>query len=213
MQIRYAVADFNSVDLPSARYDLVCFHQSLHHVLALERLLGQVRRSLRAGGLLYLDEFIGPSRTLWNEHTIRWHRALYHCLARDIRHSDELAIPIQHEDASEAIRSSEIYSRLVIGFSIEHFRGYGGNLLAVLIPNLVFESLTDELVHAIIEAEQSLLAVGIPHFYAVIVARPKVGAAAHLADLRYYVEQRFPQLTVPVRSFIRRLRGRQQSYV
>ena len=44
---RYSIADFNVVTLELSRYDLICFHQSLHHVEALEHLLFQVRRALR----------------------------------------------------------------------------------------------------------------------------------------------------------------------
>jgi SAM-dependent methyltransferase len=209
--IHYSIADFNTVTLEPSRFDLICFHQSLHHVEALEHLLLQVRRALKPGGMLYLDEFVGPSRTFWSEYTIRWYRALYQMFPRSVRYFDQLAIPIQEEDPSEAIRSSEILSRLAIGFSIEEFRGYGGNVLAVLFPNCVVEQLTDEQVRTMIAAEESLLGAGAPHFHAVIVARPKRGAASVLADFRYRIERSFPSVTVPLRSLIRRLRERPES--
>ena len=38
-RIRYFAADFNRPALPRGRYDIVLFHQSLHHVGKLERLL------------------------------------------------------------------------------------------------------------------------------------------------------------------------------
>jgi SAM-dependent methyltransferase len=210
--IEYSVADFNVATLAPSSFDLICFHQSLHHVQALEHLLFQVRRALRPGGMLYLDEFVGPSRTFWDENTLRWYRAMYHLLPRDVRYFDDFAMPIQEEDPSEAIRSSDILSRLVIGFAVEEFRGYGGNLLAMLFPDLVVERLTDQQVHTMIDAERALLKGGAPHFHAVIVARPKRGAAAVLADFRYRLEQRFPRFTVPLRSIVRRLRGRPESY-
>lgn len=209
--IRYWIADFNTVRLERRTYDLICFHQSLHHVLALEHLLLQVRRALDAGGLLYLDEFIGPSRTYWTDYTVRWYRSLYQFFPRSQRHFDELELPIQKEDPSEAIRSSELLSRLLVGFRIDHFRGYGGNLLAVLFPNLIVESLTDGQIELMIRAEQSLLAAGAPHFHGVIVARPRQGAGAMLADLRYRIEHAFPGVTAPLRSLVRRLRGRQEN--
>ncbi|MEO6487006.1 MAG: class I SAM-dependent methyltransferase [Thermoanaerobaculia bacterium] len=212
MSISYSVADFNSLRLPEGGYDLVCFHQSLHHVQELEHLLRQVRKALRPGGLLYLDEFIGPSRTFWNDYTIRWYRALYRLFPRNVRYFDEFAMPIQEEDPSEAIRSSEIYSRLVIGFSIEQFRGYGGNLLAMLFPDLLVDQLPGDLVRTVIAAEQSLIAAGAPHFHAVIIARPKFGFSGRLADIRYRAEDKLPHITQPFRSFIRRLRGRREDY-
>jgi SAM-dependent methyltransferase len=211
MTINYSVADFNSVILERGAYDLICFHQSLHHVRALEHLLGQVRRALREDGLLYLDEFIGPSRAFWTEYTIRWYRALYHFFPRDVRHFDQFAIPVQEEDPSEAIRSSEIYSRLVIGFSVDAFRGYGGNLLAMLFPGLMVQKLPDELVRKIIAGEQALIAAGAPHFHALMVARPKRGAAGLFGAFRYRVEHAFPRLTKSLRVWIRRLRGRDEA--
>jgi len=210
--INYWVADFNTIQLARARYDLICFHQSLHHVTALEHLLRQVKRALRPSGVLYLDEFIGPSRAFWNDKTLGWYRALYHLFPGTVRCFDEFEMPIQKEDPSEAIRSSEILSRLVIGFSIEEFRGYGGNILAMLFPDLVVERLTDEQVGAMINAEERLIASGSPHFHALIVARPKLGAASLFADLRYRLEHRFSNLTTPLRAFIRRVRGKQRTY-
>jgi hypothetical protein len=56
-----------------------------------------------------------------------------------------------------------------------------------------------------------LIGAGAPHFHAVIVARPKGGTASVLADLRYRIEHSFPSVTVPLRSLIRRLRGRPES--
>lgn len=210
--IRYWIADFNTIKLQPAAYDLICFHQSLHHVQALEHLLRQVRRALRQDGLLYLDEFIGPSRTYWNDDTVRWYRALYQVFPRDVRYFEEFPMPIQKEDPSEAIRSSEIYSRLTIGFSIESFRGYGGNILAVLFPSFVVDRLTNDQVAVLIALEQALLGAGAPHFYAVIAARPKTGVAAAVADLRYGIEHRFPAITQPLRSILRRLRGKRETY-
>jgi SAM-dependent methyltransferase len=201
--VNYFVGDFNTIALPRGRYDMVCFHQSLHHVAALERLLRHVRHSLRPGGLLYLDEFVGPSRTDWNEYQVRWYRALYHCFPRNVRYFDEAAMPIQHDDPSEAIRSSEILSRLVIGFRVVHFRGYGGNIMAVLFPNLHVERLTGEQVDTMIRSEQALIAAGDPHFHAVIVAEPKPGA---FPTFRYVVEDAFPKSTKRLRAMIRVMR-------
>ena len=206
--IAYSIADFNAAELARNAYDLVCFHQSLHHVQALEHLLFHVRRALRPGGMLYLDEFVGPSRTYWNDRTIEWYRALYHFFPREVRYFDEFAMPIQEEDPSEAIRSSEILSRLLVGFSIEEFRGYGGNLLAMLFPDLLVDRLSEAQVADLIDAEKALIGAGAPHFHAVIVARPKQGAAALFADLRYRAEHRFPGVTLPLRDWLRRIRRR-----
>jgi SAM-dependent methyltransferase len=207
-RVHYSVADFNSVKLPRGKYDLICFHQSLHHVAALEHLMKEVAHALTDDGVLYLDEFIGPSRNDWNEYQIRWYRALYEYFPREVRFFDTFQMPIQEEDPSEAIRSSEIVSRLAIGFTIEHFRGYGGNVLAMMFPDLVVENLSDDQVRMMIRSEQALIAAGDTHFHAVIVAKRKRSRAQRvIADLRYSIEARYPQMTTKLRAFIRFLRA------
>lgn len=202
--INYFPADFNELVLPRSSYDIVFFHQSLHHVSRMERLLSQVRHSLRPGGLIYLDEFIGPSRTYWSELRIAWYRALYQLIPREFRYFDEFAMPIQYDDLSEAIRSGEIMSRLDLGFHIQHVRGYGGNILAMMFPDLHVPKLPDELVAALIDAERSFLASGVESFHAIIVAAPKTGTDAMAASLRYLLD---PKLKRLVRD-ARRISGR-----
>jgi len=204
-QIAYFVDDFNTIELPRAKYDLVCFHQSLHHVEKLERLLWQVRRTLTPDGLLYLDEYVGPSRTYWNARSTRWYRVLYHLLPRGVRYFDDFQPPVQPDDPSEAVRSGDILSRVAIGFDIEAFRGYGGNLLAVLFPDLSLPHVTDADVTTLIEAEQMLLEGGDHPFYAALIARPK--ARGVMPALRYTIEGAYPDMTRRLRDVIRRLRG------
>lgn len=212
-RIHYTLADFNTVQLSPSTYDFICFHQSLHHVQELEHLLEQVLTALVPDGILYLDEFVGPSRDYWNEARIRWYRALYQFFPREFRHFDEFAMPIQEEDPSEAIRSSEILSRLLIGFDIENFRGYGGNILAMMFPDLLVHKLTEDQVLTMIDCEKALIAAGAPHFHAIIVARPRTGTLQRLfARSRYKTESTFPGATTWIRSLIRSLRGRSESF-
>jgi len=114
---------------------------------------------------------------------------------QNVRYFDDFAMPIQEEDPSEAIRSADIFSRLVVGFDVEQFRGYGGNILAVMFPDLVVPNLSDEQVDMLIRIEKSLLYGGDTHFHAVITARPKRDALRRLvAHLRYRIEPVFPRL-------------------
>jgi len=203
-RIRYSIGDFNSIRLPRRTYDLVCFHQSLHHVSELEHLLDQVRRSLKDDGLLYLDEFVGPSRGDWNDYAIRWYRAMYQLFPRDRRFFESFAMPVQEEDPSEAIRSGDILTRLFIGFDVEEFRGYGGNLLAMLFPDLRVETLDDEMVRTIILAERAMLGSGARDFHAIITARPKRGV---IPSIRYRLEGRYPRAANRLRAVRDAIRG------
>ena len=60
--IRYYAADINTIELPKEAYDAVWIHHSMHHFEALEHICRQIRQSLKPGGLLILNEYIGPNR-------------------------------------------------------------------------------------------------------------------------------------------------------
>jgi 2-polyprenyl-3-methyl-5-hydroxy-6-metoxy-1,4-benzoquinol methylase len=61
-QIHYQVEDLNQIILPVQYYDVVFAAGAIHHVTNLEHLLEQVGHTLRPGGLLVLNEYVGPSR-------------------------------------------------------------------------------------------------------------------------------------------------------
>ena len=171
-RIHYFVADFNRCAFRPRSYDAVFFHQSLHHVERLEELLAGVRAWLRPDGLVYLDEYIGPSRNAWSDELIAPHRAVFERLPAEMKLTTELPLPIQENDPSEAVRSDEIMQVLEQEFEIAAFRGYGGNLLSVIFPNLDRNALSEEVVDALIEEDRAMSAAG--PYYAVIVARPRL---------------------------------------
>lgn len=181
--IHYSVGNFNEPVLPRGAYDVVFAHQSLHHVAKLEKLFRAVLLALQPDGLFYLDEYVGPSREQWTAESFASYRALFEVIPVEHRHVSVLPMPIQIEDPSEAIRSDEILPQLRIGFEILERHDYGGNLLAPIFP---FVDITDDIADSLITAEQELLTAGQESFYTIVVARPKRGAAASLANLRYF---------------------------
>ncbi len=60
--INYQVADVNRLELPEDHYDAAWLYGSLHHLGALEEVLGRLRRSLKPDGLLAFNEYVGPAR-------------------------------------------------------------------------------------------------------------------------------------------------------
>ena len=187
-RIRYFAADFNAPVLPKATYDLVLFQESAHHVLRLEKLFRAVLHALKPDGLVYLDEYIGPSRFEWNEAMMEPYRHIYDTLDPALRAVAKLEVPVMVDDPSEAIRSSEIETQLAVGFDIVERRPYGGNLLSVIYPAL--RSLPDELRDRLIEEEQRWLAAGAAPFSAIIVARPKRGLRRMLGIANYWSVQK-----------------------
>jgi len=52
LNVHFETGDLNLVDMPEGAYDCVFCHASLHHVLELERLASQIKKTLRNNGKL-----------------------------------------------------------------------------------------------------------------------------------------------------------------
>jgi SAM-dependent methyltransferase len=181
----YYIADFNEPALPRAAYDAVFFHQSLHHVAKLEKLLRAVLLSLKADGILYLDEYIGPSSTAWTPRLARAHASAWELVPRQVRKVDELPYPIAPDDPSEAIRSGEILDQLAIGFDVVARQDYGGGVLAAVHPHVDWSAAPPDLLPQLIELDRQA-----PAYYTLIVARPKRGIGA----MRYFIEPKLKRI-------------------
>jgi SAM-dependent methyltransferase len=184
-RIHYFASDFNHPVLPRDTYDIVFFNQSLHHVGKLEKLYRALLMAMKRDAVLYLDEYIGPSRTQWSDALIAPHRVAFAALPAEVRKSDFLPLPIQADDPSEAIRSGEILEQLKIGFRIEEMRGYGGNLIAVLFPLIDWTHAAPDLIPRLIEQDRAMAQNG--PYYAVIVARPVTGLRKLVASCRWFL--------------------------
>ena len=193
LPIRYFAADFNRPALPRGVYDAVFFHQSLHHVARLERLLREVMLALKPDGRLYLDEYVGPSRNWWTDARYTRQRELFRQLVPEpARLSKELPFPIVYGDPSEAVQSGAIRSQLRVGFDVLAERGYGGNLLSLMLPAVWWEHADADQLQRIIDAEKAELARGAEPYYMLILARPKRRRA--LASLRYIVAPKLKRI-------------------
>lgn len=58
----FRVGDLNTISLPRHRYSCVVAHDALHHVLNLQHLLDQVRKTLKPGGRFLLMDYQGMGR-------------------------------------------------------------------------------------------------------------------------------------------------------
>ena len=176
-RVRYQLADLNSLELPAETYDIAFFHQSLHHVADLEGCLDQVRRSLRPGGLLYLDELVGPSRGDWHRSMLADAEAAFARLPKHLVRRHPLDVPVDWRDPSEAIRSGEILEQVERRFRIVERHDYGGHLLALIHPYLHQDALAtpkgEAALAELLATEDQLLAAGHTTFYTVIVAEPR----------------------------------------
>ena len=180
--ITYRLGNLNNLRLPRSRYDIIFFHASLHHVRSIEKLLARVERALTPEGILFLEEWVGPSRTEWNADRLARMRALYAELPESWRAFPVLVAPISAADPSEAVRSSAILPAVRRLFRIVAERPYGGHLAAVILSQLsrdnVPESDRRALVARLLAQEDADLADDPScSFHTVVVACRKTGFA------------------------------------
>ncbi len=173
--MEYVLGDLDTLVLAEASCEGAFFQQSLHHVSNLEGCLDAVRAALRPGGLVYMDEYIGPSQSEWNRDLLREADEVYRKLPKSVRRRRHLQLPVDGKDPSEAIRSSEIVRQVSERFDIELRRDYGGTFLSVIHPHLDFSNAADsereDVLSRLIDAEKNAISLGAPSFYTVIIAR------------------------------------------
>jgi SAM-dependent methyltransferase len=135
-RISYQCADAREWLSNASELDAVFFHQSLHHFDRLDHLLELVTAALGPGGVLYLDEYVGPSRDEWRLRHFLLHNLAYQLLPWRVRRARLVRAPVNRQDPTEAINSSQILSSVERHFDILERRDYGGNLVSVIYPNL-----------------------------------------------------------------------------
>jgi SAM-dependent methyltransferase len=176
--IKYRVADCNRLSLPRERYDGVFFHGSLHHISDPDALLTMVRDALLPHGLLYIDDYVGPSRDEWKDEHLQHARELYEGVPPELR-TVPVNPPLDWNDPSEMIRSSRILPAFFERFEVLHYKPYWGNVLFPLWCALDGEALLREehqsLVGSFVDAERKLVAANTfeKPLFAVLLGRKK----------------------------------------
>jgi len=136
-RIAYRVADARSSLAEENAWDGIFFHQSLHHFDRLEELFASVRRALTPSGILFLDEYVGPSRDEWTWRSLALPNLVYRLFVpRNLRRTRIVRSPVTNEDPTEMLQSSQIVPLVRRTFDVIDRRDYGGNLLALIYPSL-----------------------------------------------------------------------------
>ncbi|MBN2475439.1 MAG: class I SAM-dependent methyltransferase [Pirellulales bacterium] len=186
--IHYDVVDLNQIALPADTYDVVFGVMSVHHFTNLEHIFDEVRRSLKPGGLFFLNEFVGPTKFQWTDRQLDVMNALLKILPERYRMGKkrnlktQIVRPTVAEmdaiDPSEAIRSGEILDVLSSRFRIVQKRDYGGTLLHLLLEGIAFnfdQARPEDvrILGMLFEVEDALLETGeLPSDFTVVVAEP-----------------------------------------
>jgi SAM-dependent methyltransferase len=189
-RIAYRAADARAWLEQATGFDAVFFHGSLHHFDRLDELLGAVARALAPGGLLYLDEYVGPAAGEWGlRHLLLWNAVYRLWVPRRLRRARLVRAPANREDPTESIASSAIPAAVARRFRVLERRDYGGNLLAPLYPYLrgprhdppAPRSLADGTLERLLDLEELLLRhprwPGASSHHTVMIATPRPAPA------------------------------------
>lgn len=66
-RVRFIHGDAFALITEAEQYDLVHWNNSLHHMFDVDEAVKWSRHVLRAGGLFFMDDFVGPTRFQWSE--------------------------------------------------------------------------------------------------------------------------------------------------
>lgn len=122
LPIRFQQMDLNTVQLEPEAYDIVFCHASLHHMIELDHIAQQIRRTLRPHGVLITVDVISRNGYLMWPETRRIVQAIWkslpprlrinHTAYGEIRTDDEIWETDTSESGMECIRSEEILPML-----------------------------------------------------------------------------------------------------
>lgn len=137
LPIRFSVRRFEEfvAEPPGELFDAVLFSGSLHHVTDIEGMLATVRRVLRPGGLVIVNEYVGPVYNLYPKSQVDLVNRVLDAtppifrLGPDVR----LVLPtieaIMANDPTEGVRAPLIPTLVRMYFTPEYERHVGGGLL------------------------------------------------------------------------------------
>lgn len=145
--VRFVCDDIFNLSAHPGSYDVVILESSLHHFSPLEKVIELMKTILKPGGLVFMCEFVGPTRFQWTDRQLEivngilgvlpekyrllpdgevWRRAVRPSLAR-----------MYLSDPSEAIESARILPLMDANFHCLQRSNAGGAILYHLFPRLL----------------------------------------------------------------------------
>lgn len=185
---RFEVATAERALLPEATYDFVLTQFGLHCLADVDGFFERLRRALRPGAWLILNEYVGPAHYQFDERQLRIVEELCAVLPARLRRRAESGevkqfhtpLPLAHFELHaplEGASSRRILPALERGFEVVARRDYGGSLLNPLLEGIVANFADAEesdraLLDLLALCERLLLReAGLPSDFAVLVAR------------------------------------------
>jgi SAM-dependent methyltransferase len=157
--LEFRVGNAETIEVPSGSLDAVIGAASLHHLTRLRAVLERARRWLKPGGLMLVNEFVGPTRFQWTNRQLEAANALLELLPERLRREPDgrmksrvvrpSHLVMRLGDPSEAVESSEILPALDDLFERVELCRMGGTL-----SHLVFAGIAQNFAASDLEARQ-----------------------------------------------------------
>lgn len=188
--ITFYIEDVNKALFKKNNYDIFFSWSALHHIENLEGVCENVREALKDGGLLFIQEFVGPSQFQWTDKQMEIVNRILSLLPNRLKfnHMDgtvltEIRRPsiddMNRIDPSEAVRSSEIIPIIERYFDVKMVKYFGGSIFNLLFNGIItnFDHSCDRdvtLIKIILLMEELLIENHILNSdYALIVAKKR----------------------------------------
>lgn len=188
--IRFHAEDVNKAVFRENDYDIFFSWSALHHIENLEGVCKNARNALKDGGLIVVQEYIGPNQFQWTERQVDLANSILETLPERLRISSVTGQGIgrierptvgqmNSNDPSEAIRSKEIIPVLKRFFAVKMIRYFGGPIFNPLFNEIIGNFDHDDdgdvaLIKMILLLEEVLIQEKIlDDDYAVIIAEKK----------------------------------------
>lgn len=171
--VNYQAIDVNKLEKSPDSYDIIYAEHSLHHFTPLENILVKISKFLKKDGLLFINEYVGPSRFQWDDNQLKIINNILQLLPEKYKlKEDKKSLRLKaykysklrmilHEP-SEAVESANILPLLKKIFKILEIKEYGGTILQYLLFEighnfLLEDSLTNEIIDILIKIEDMFI--------------------------------------------------------
>lgn len=145
--VEFFVNDVSKYNFGQREYDIVVFDSFLHHIKDLGGILDRVRNSLKHGGFLVINEYVGPNRFQWDKEQLRLSNQVLRNLPLAYRkrwRTGKIKSKIYSpgllrmvlSDPSEAVNSENILPEIRKRFKVLEEKSYGGNILHLVLKDI-----------------------------------------------------------------------------
>lgn len=185
VDVNFFRADIFSLPITPGAYDMVIFEDALHHLTPLDCALEHVKALLRPGGLVVVNDFVGPSRFQWTKQQLAAADGILAGLPEKFRQLPDGTVKQRARrpsrlrmrllDPSEAAESSQIRSLLNKGFDVLLQTPLGGTIVYLVLDEIAQNFTTPEgasLLEAMLTFEDALINdEDLPSDYFLVVGR------------------------------------------